>query len=252
MMIDTHCHLDKDDYPDLDTVIKNMENNIMIVSGSTASSNKEVVELCDKYNNIFGTIGIHPQEITKTIEDDLKFIEDNLKNPKIVGIGEIGLDYYYDDVEKDVQRKYFIKQLDLARKYNKCVVIHTRDAIQETYDILKNYSDLKINIHCFSGSLEMANKFISLGCKLGIGGVVTFKNSDKIKNVVKNVDITELLLETDSPYLTPEPLRGKRNEPYNIYFVAQKIAELKNISLDEVFKITSTTAIEQFDLKDIL
>lgn len=96
MMIDTHCHLDKDDYPDLDTVIKNMENNIMIVSGSTASSNKEVVELCDKYNNIFGTIGIHPQEITKTIEDDLKFIEDNLKNPKIVGIGEIGLDYYYD------------------------------------------------------------------------------------------------------------------------------------------------------------
>lgn len=252
MMIDTHCHLDKDDYPDLDTVIKNMENNIMIVSGSTASSNKEVVELCDKYNNIFGTIGIHPQEITKTIEDDLKFIEDNLKNPKIVGIGEIGLDYYYDDVEKDVQRKYFIKQLDLARKYNKCVVIHTRDAIQETYDILKNYSDLKINIHCFSGSLEMANKFISLGCKLGIGGVVTFKNSDKIKNVVKNVDITKLLLETDSPYLTPEPFRGKRNEPYNIYFVAQKIAELKNISLDEVFKITSATAIEQFDLKDIL
>lgn len=252
MMIDTHCHLDKDDYPDLDTVIKNMENNIMIVSGSTASSNKEVVELCDKYNNIFGTIGIHPQEITKTIEDDLKFIEDNLKNPKIVGIGEIGLDYYYDDVEKDVQRKYFIKQLNLARKYNKCVVIHTRDAIQETYDILKNYSDLKINIHCFSGSLEMANKFISLGCKLGIGGVVTFKNSDKIKNVVKNVDITKLLLETDSPYLTPEPFRGKRNEPYNIYFVAQKIAESKNISLDEVFKITSATAIEQFDLKDIL
>lgn len=252
MMIDTHCHLNKDDYPDLEQVIKNMKDNIIIVSGADFTSNKEVIELCNKYHNIFGTIGIHPQEITRDIDNNLKFIEANINNPKIVGIGEIGLDYHYDDVSKDIQRKYFIKQLDIARKYNKSVVIHTRDSIQETYDILKNYSDLKIDIHCFSGSLEMAKNFINLGCKLGIGGVLTFKNSDKIKEVVKNINISNLLLETDSPYLTPEPFRGKRNEPYNIYFVAKKIAELKNLQLEDVLNKTTENAIYQFDLRDIL
>lgn len=245
MMIDTHCHLDKEDYPDLDLVIKNMNGNIMVVSGASDSSNRQVVELCNKYKNIYGTIGIHPGEIDESIDICLKFIENNINNPKIIGIGEIGLDYHYNDVNKNIQKKYFVKQLELARKYKKSVVIHTRDAIQDTYDILKDYSDLKIDIHCFSGSLEMANKFIKLGFKLGIGGVLTFKNSEKLKNVVKNVTLGNLMLETDSPYLTPEPFRGRRNEPYNIYYVAKEIAKLKGISLENVLKETTITAIKQ-------
>ncbi len=252
MMIDTHCHLEMEDYPDLELVIKKMQNNIIIVSGASDQSNRQVIDLCNRYNNIYGTIGIHPEEIDDNIDNYLQFIESNLNNPKIVGIGEIGLDYHYDDIPKDIQKKYFIKQLELARCYHKSVVIHTREALQETYDILKGYSDLKIDIHCYSGSLEMARELIKLGCKLGIGGVLTFKNSERIKDVVRNIDLEHLMLETDSPYLTPEPFRGKRNEPYNIYYVALKIAELKNISLDEVFKVTTGNAISQFDLKDIL
>ena len=224
----------------------------MIVSGASIASNKEVIELCNKYHNIYGTIGIHPEEISADIDKDLSFIEKNINNPKIVGIGEIGLDYHYNDVPKELQKKYFIKQLEIAVKYNKSVVIHTRDAIQETYEILKNYPNLKIDIHCYSGSLEMANEFIKLGCKLGIGGVLTFKNSDKLKNIVKSLPLKNFVLETDSPYLTPEPFRGNRNEPYNIYYVAQKIAELKDISLEEVLNVTTFNAIEQFDLKDNL
>lgn len=252
MMIDTHCHLDIDDYPDLNVVINKMKDNIIIVSGASNKGNRQVIDLCNRYNNIYGTIGIHPEEIDDNIDKYLKFVEENINNPKIVGIGEIGLDYHYSDVAKSIQKKYFIKQLDLARQYKKSVVIHTRDAIQDTYEILKKYSDLKIDIHCYSGSLEMAREFIKLGCRLGIGGVLTFKNSEKIKEVVKNVDINNLLLETDSPYLTPEPFRGKRNEPYNIYYVALKIAELKKITLEEVLKTTTNNAIKQFDLTDIL
>lgn len=247
MMIDTHCHLSINDC-DLEEVIKRMNNNIIIVSGADGQGNKEVIELCNKYENVYGTIGIHPGEITETIEEDIKYVEENINNPKIVGIGEIGLDYYWSKDKKELQKKYFIKQLELAKKHNKCAVIHSRDAINDTYEILKNSGNEKVNIHCFSGSLEMAKKFVGLGYKLGIGGVVTFKNSITLKEVVREIDLKYLLLETDSPYLTPEPYRGTKNQPYNIYFVAEKIAEIKNISLEEVLKTTTENAMTQFDL----
>ena len=248
MMIDTHCHLDYEDYDNLEEVINKMGNNIIIVSGASGQGNKHVIELCNKYDNIYCTIGIHPEEIDENIEENLKFIEENIKNPKIVGVGEIGLDYYWSKDKKEIQRKYCKIQLELAKKYNKCAVIHSRDAIEETYEILKESGYNKVNIHCFSGSLEMAEKFIKLGCCLGIGGVLTFKNSSKLKEVVKNIDLSHLLLETDSPYLTPEPYRGKKNEPYNICFVAGEIAKLKNISQEEVFEVTTENAKRQFDL----
>ena len=145
------------------------------------------------------------------------------------------------------QKELLTKQLDLAQKYNKCVLIHSRDAINDTYEILKNYK-IKMDIHCFSGSLEMANKFIELGAILGIGGVVTFKNSKKLQEVVTNVDLKHLVLETDSRYLAPEPLRGTKNEPYNVYYVAKKIAELKGITIDEVLSQTTINACQQFDI----
>ena len=240
-MVDTHCHITSEYYDNINEVINKMKDNIIIVSGTNKDDVKEVIELC-KYKNVYGTIGIYPTE-----ELDLKIIEDNINNKKIVGIGEIGLDYHLEH-NKEEQINKFIKQLDLARKYNKTVVIHTRDAIQDTYDILKNYKDLKKVIHCYSGSLEMAREFIKIGCRLGIGGVLTFKNS-KLKDVVKEIDLKYILLETDSPFLTPEPFRGTKNEPYNVIYVAKKIAEIKNISLEDVLEITTNNAKEQFDLE---
>ena len=240
-MADTHCHITSEYYDNILEVISKMKDNIIIVSGTNKEDIKEVISLCN-YKNIYGTIGIYPTE-----ELDLKIIEDNINNKKIVGIGEIGLDYHLEH-NKEEQKNKFIKQLDLARKYNKTVVIHTRDAIQDTYDILKNYKDLKKVIHCYSGSLEMAKEFIKIGCRLGIGGVLTFKNS-KLKDVVKEIDLKYLLLETDSPFLAPEPLRGTKNEPYNVIYVAKKIAEIKNISLEEVLDITTLNAKDQFDLE---
>lgn len=247
-MIDTHCHLNKKDYDNLEEIISRMQDNIMIVSGTNDETNLEVIELIDKYPNIYGVIGIHPEEVNNISENSFKIIEDNINNPKIVGIGEIGLDYYWTKETKEKQMEIFIKQIELANKYNKTVVIHSRESINDTYNILEKYLKTKAVMHCYSSSLEMAKKFIDLGIKLGIGGVLTFKNSKTLKEVVENVSINDILLETDSPYLTPEPYRGQRNEPYNIIYVAEKIAELKNIELEKVFERTSKNAIEQFDL----
>lgn len=247
MLIDTHCHLSYNDYDNLDEIIKNMDG-IMIASGCDDKTNKEVLELVSKYNNVYGTLGIHPQEIDKLNENSFNFIEDNLNNPKIVAIGEIGLDYYWVKDNIDKQKEIFEYQLNLATKYNKPIVVHSREAIQDTYDILKKYN-LKGSIHCFSSSLEMAKEFIKLGYKIGVGGTVTFKNSKKLQEIVKEIDLKDILLETDSPYLSPEPFRGKRNKPSNVYFVAQKISELKNIDIKEILDITSKNAIQEFDLK---
>lgn len=249
MIIDTHCHLEKQYYDNIDEVIDRMKNNIIITSGVDYKTNVEVLEMCEKYDNVFGTLGYHPEEIEDFSLDSLKFLEDNINNPKIVAIGEIGLDYYYgkDDIEK--QKEVFIAQLRLAAKYNKPVVVHSRDAIKDTYDILKE--ELKGNkciLHCYSSSLEMAKEFQKLGIKFGIGGVITFKNNKVLREVVEGLTLDNFILETDSPYLTPEPYRGHKNEPYNVNYVAKKIAELKNISIEEVISITTKTAISQFDL----
>lgn len=246
MIVDTHCHLEDNIKSDLK--INKMANDLIIVSGYNKKSNDEVIKLCKKYNNVYGTIGIHPEELDSFTEENIKFIEDNLLNKKIVGIGEIGLDYHYTKENKEKQKELFILLLSLARKYGKPVVIHSRDAIKDTYDILSEYKDLKKVLHCYSGSLEMAYEFIKINCLLGVNGVVTFKNANQIKEVVKNIDINSLLLETDSPYLTPEPYRGLENEPYNVYIVAQEISNIKSISIEEVIDITTKNAIKLFDL----
>ena len=249
-MIDTHCHIFSEYYDNIDEVINKMKDCIIIVSGTNDVDNLEVINLCNKYSNVYGTIGLHPTELDKISNNSFNIIINNINNPKIVGIGEIGLDYHYPDTDKEQQKEVFIKQIEIAKKYNKSIVIHSRDAINDTYEILKEHAKrLKIDIHCFAGSLEMAQKFIEIGARIGIGGVLTFKNSVKLKEIVKNIGLEYLLLETDSPFLSPEPFRGKQNEPYNILYVAQKIAEIKNETLDSVLKITTNNAIDQFDLK---
>lgn len=250
-MIDTHSHVYKEYYDNIDEIIKNIEGNI-IVSGTNDKNNIEILELCKNYDNVFGTLGIHPEEVDNITDESFKLIEEHINDNKIVAIGEIGLDYHYTTDNKEKQKEVFIKQLDIAQKYNKPVVIHIRDSMNDTIEIIKNYKELKKDIHCYSGSLESAKELIKMNCKLGIGGVLTFKNGKKLQEVVKNIDLEYLLLETDSPYLSPEPFRGKKNEPRNIIYVAKKIAEIKGINVEEVLLKTTNNAIYQFDLEKYL
>lgn len=252
MMIDTHCHLGKEDYENIEIIIKNMENNKMIAAGVNDTTNKEVFELIKKYSTVYGAIGIHPTEVGICNEASLEWIEDHLKEDKIVAIGEIGLDYHYGTEEKEKQIEFFRKQLDLARKYRKPVVIHSRDAIEDTYNIMREYKDIKMVLHCYSGSLEMAKRFLELDVYFGIGGVLTFKNSRVLKEVASFLPLDHILLETDSPYLAPEPFRGSKNEPKNILFVAEVLANLKGISVEEVLNITTKNAFSRFDLNKSL
>lgn len=245
MYIDTHCHLEKKEY-NVEEIIKNIENNIIIISGYNDESNIEVIELIDKYPNVYGTIGIHPSDV-KTSNIDI--INKYVNHPKIVGIGEIGLDYHYGKEDIELQKEMFVKQINIARKNNKPVVIHSRDASLDTLEIIKENSDVNYTMHCYSYSLETANILLKYNVMFGIGGVVTFKNSKELKRVVENIPITNILLETDSPYLTPEPYRGEKNEPKNVLLIAEKIAELKNMSKDEVLEITTKNAINRYNIK---
>ena len=240
-MIDTHCHIDC--INNIEDIISNFDG-IIITSGYDDKSNLKVIELVDRYDKVYGTLGIHPEEVDNDYNIDI--VINNLSNPKIVGIGEIGLDYYYTKDNIDKQKELFIKQLDLAQEYNLPIVVHSRDAIEDTYNILKNYN-LKGSIHCFSSSLEMARKFIDLGYKIGVGGVITFKNGKKLREVVDGISISDILTETDSPYLSPEPFRGRENKPSNVYYVIKEIASIKNMSKEEIMNITLKSAEEVFE-----
>lgn len=247
-MIDTHCHLFRSEFDNLDEIIKNIneENVLCINNGCDEESNLEVLNLYSKYKFLYPAIGFHPSEVLNLPKDYLNFIEKNIN--KVVAIGEIGLDYYYGKENKDEQIKLFKNQLDIAERYNKPVIVHSRDSIQDTYDILSKYN-VKGVIHAFSGSIEMANRFIKLGFKIGVGGIVTFKKSN-LKDVISNLSLDDIVLETDSPYLSPEPVRGKKNTPLNLIYIAEYIANLKKISIDEVLRITKDTSIRLFDLSN--
>ena len=245
-MIDTHCHLFTSDYEDLDSLLNNIKNMDIkcIVNGCDIVSNNEALELSSKYDFIYSAIGFHPSEVDNLLSNYINYLEENINN--IVAIGEIGLDYYWVKDNKNKQIELFESQLKLAEKYNKPVIVHGRDAWNDTYNILSKYK-VKGVIHAFSGSLEMANMFIKLGFKLGIGGVITFKKCN-LKDVIKEISIEDIVLETDSPYLSPEPVRGKQNSPLNLKYIAEYISLVKDISYNDVCNITSSTASRIFDL----
>ena len=250
MFIDTHCHLSREDYDDIDFVIKeNREASVdkIIISGCCEKWIDESLMLADKYNDVYVTLGYHPSEVDFVNDELLEELKNKITHNKVVGIGEIGLDYYYGKDNKDAQLDLFEKQLKIAEESGMVVVIHSRDATEDTINCLRKYN-VKGIVHCFSGSVETANTYISLGYKIGIGGVVTFKNS-KLYEVVKQIGLSNIVLETDSPYLTPEPFRGKKNSSKYIPLVAGKIADIFEISIDEVAKVTSSTARDLFDLK---
>lgn len=250
MFIDTHCHMSSEYYDDINLVYKeNKKAGIdkMIISLCTREEIKNSFRYINEYEDIYATIGYHPEEANYIKNTDLDYMKELIqKNKKIVGIGEIGLDYHYGKDNINLQKDLFEKQLSMAEELNLPVVIHSRDAVKDTIDILKKYK-VKGIIHCFSGSLEVANIYISMGFKLGIGGVLTFKNS-KLSNVIEKISLENIVLETDSPYLTPEPFRGKTNSSKYIPIIAQKIADIKDISLEIVSTTTLENTYNLFDL----
>lgn len=249
MYIDTHCHVFNEYYNNIDEIVfraKLNGVNKIIVNGCDYKSNLEVLELIKKYDIIYGAIGFHPTELEEFDELYFNFIEENINNKKIVAIGEIGLDYHYDDTDKEKQKMVFKRQLDIAQKYNKPIIVHSRDSIGDTYNILKEYK-LKGSIHCFSGSVEMAREFIKLGYYIGIGGIVTYKNAKTIKEVVKDIPLSYIILETDSPYLAPVPYRGSDNEPSYVPVIANEISMLKDVSISEISRVTTSNAEGLFD-----
>lgn len=250
MYIDSHCHLLSTEYDDVDSEIKKaIKSGVfkMIVNGYDVKSSKEAALLSKKYNEIYASVGIGPENIDDLNENYKEEIENIVKTEKIVSIGEIGLDYYWTKENKEKQIEVFRNMLDIAKKYNLPVIVHCRDAFLDTYNILKEYG-VKGILHCYSGSIEMAKEFIKIGFLIGVGGIVTFKNAKNIKEVVKNIPISSISLETDSPYLSPEPNRGKKNNPSNLVYIARKIAELKEISIDDVVNHTNSNIEELFDL----
>lgn len=249
MFIDTHCHLSVEDYDDIDSVIKgNLDAGVkkIIVSACNQKTLNEALELSSKYECIYVTLGYHPEEASLITDADLEILKKLLENEKVVGIGEIGLDYHYGKENIELQKQLFEKQLSLAEAMKLPVVIHSRDAVNDTINILKKYKVVGV-IHCFSGSFETASIYIKMGYKLGIGGVVTFKNSN-LYSVVSKVGIDNIVLETDAPYLAPEPYRGKQNSSKYIPIIAEKISQILDISVDEVASRTSETASNLFDL----
>lgn len=253
MFIDTHCHLTSDNYDEVEKLILEISPNIIIVNGVNQQSSIEAVKLAHKYNHVYAAIGIHPSEIDELLSNEIEFIEKYIDDSKVVAIGEIGLDYYWKKDNKLKQQYFFKKQIELALEYNKPLIIHSRESIEDTYNILTYYSkknpNLSFVLHCYGSSIEMAERFLKMNVMFGIGGVVTFKNEKKLKEVVKKISLNNILLETDSPYLSPEPLRGKINTPKNIILVAKKIAEIKEEKYEKVIEITTENAISKFDLK---
>lgn len=243
MIIDTHAHYDDEQFDsDRDSLLAGMNEGgigLIVNAGSTIESWDKILCLTEKYPFIYGALGVHPDEVGSLNDKEMERLGTLLELEKILAIGEIGLDYYWDKEDRDLQKYWFIRQLQLAREKNMPVIIHSREAAEDTMKIMKEYaSGMNAVIHCYSYSAEMAHEYIKMGYYIGVGGVVTFKNSRKLKEVVKEIPLSRIVLETDCPYLAPEPYRGKRNCSLYLTYVAEKISEIKEISTEEVIRQT--------------
>ncbi len=249
-MIDTHCHLNIEDFnDDFDQVIQDAINSgvsKILVVGIDSKTNQKAIELALKYPEIYASVGIHPSAADDESTDGL---EPLLSHPKVIAIGECGIDLYWRDDNLEKQKACFIKQIELSIKYRLPLIIHTRDSFEQTYQCIEPYNGKVFGVfHCFTSNLENANRAIDLGFYIGVDGPVTFKNAKEVKQIVKEIPLERILLETDSPYLSPHPFRGKRNEPKRLIHIAQAIADIKNISLEAVIKQTTINATRVFQL----
>lgn len=254
MIFDTHTHYDDSQYDlDRDELLSSFAaNNVghVIAASAEYKSIPTILSLCEKYPFFYLTLGIHPNNVLDLTPEIRKEFEALIEQKKPVAIGEIGLDYFYDEPSPEVQREAFIYQLKLASKYDLPVIIHSRDASEETLQIMKEYGPAKKGvIHCFSGSLETAEEYVKMGYYIGVGGVVTFKNGKKLKEVVANIPLQRILLETDCPYLAPTPHRGERNSSLFLPLVVDEISNLTGKTPEEIIQTTENNAFTLFNIK---
>ena len=219
----------------------------MILNGVDPESNKEILELSKKYDNVYAALGYDHSVVDKITEEDISLLDEQLNNEKVVAVGEIGIDYYWVKDNKDKQKDLFERMLNLAEKHELPVIVHAREAIGDTYEILKKHNVIG-SMHCYQGSKEMAKEFIKLGFYIGIDGPITYNNNRKQKEMIKEIDIDHILVETDSPYLTPEPKRGEKNTSLNLIYIIRKIAEELNYTEDEMINITTNNAKKLFKI----
>ena len=253
MIFDTHAHYDDSQFEkDRDMVLASMPElgvgTIVNVSASYDSC-RRAVALAEKYPFVYAAVGVHPDEVGALNEETFAEMKKLFQHKKVVAVGEIGLDYYWDNEPHDVQQEWFIRQVELARELDLPVLIHSREAAADTMYVMKTYAQgLRGVIHCYSYSREMAEEYVKRGFYIGIGGVVTFKNAKKLKEVAEAVPLKRIVLETDCPYMAPEPFRGRRNQSSYLRYVAEKISELKDISTEEVIAVTEENARELYRL----
>ena len=247
-IFDTHAHYDDEDFnADRYELLESMKEHgvgTIVNIGASMRSCKTTLALAEKYPFVYGALGVHPSDCGTMTEEDIQWIKANAANEKIVAIGEIGLDYYWDNVERDVQKKWFVRQLEIAKEIGLPVIIHSRDAAQDTLEIMKSeHKDTTGGvIHCFSYGVEMAREYLNMDYFIGVGGVLTFKNGKKLKEVVEYAPMDKLVLETDCPYLAPVPYRGKRNSSLYLTHVVEEMAAIKGMSVEDVIRVTAENA----------
>ena len=254
MIFDTHVHYDSEEFDeDREALLSGLQGQgigVVVNIGASIRTTKNTLELIRKYPFIYGAAGVHPNETGELNDELMQWLREAAENPKIVAIGEIGLDYYWDKPDRETQKRWFVRQLDLARETGLPVVIHSRDAAKDTLDIMKEQKagDIGGVIHCFSYGVELAREYLNMGFYLGIGGVLTFKNARKLKEVAEYMPMDRLVLETDCPYLSPVPFRGKRNSSLYLPCVVEAVSQIKGISREQVEQITYDNARKLYGL----
>ncbi|MDD6484711.1 MAG: TatD family hydrolase [Clostridiales bacterium] len=256
MLFDTHAHYNDERFdPDRDEVLSSMEKNGVGLIMNACSSTAEIpgiIKLCEKYPFVYGAAGVHPQECADMTEEDIELIKQAAEHEKIKAVGEIGLDYYYDEPSRQLQRKWFERQVQLAKELKLPVIIHDRDAHGDTMDILRAADVRECGgvFHCYSGSVETAREILGWGMYIAFGGTLTFKNAKKVREAAQYVPIEQMVIETDAPYLAPEPQRGRRNDSRYMHFVACTIARIKGMDCDETERILTENGKRLFNIKD--
>ncbi len=256
MIFDTHAHYDDEAFDgDREALLSKMQSggvSRIVNVGANMKSSKQTIELTEKYSFIYGAVGVHPNDVEDLTEQDMERLEEWAAHSKVVAIGEIGLDYHYDEPAKAVQYKWFRRQMEVARQVKLPIIIHSRDAAKDTVDLMKDADAGSIGgvVHCYSYSKELAGEFLNMDFFFGIGGVLTFPNAKKLKEAVEYIPMEKIVLETDCPYLAPVPNRGKRNSSLNIRYVVETLAQLKEMSTDEIEKITFENAKKLYRMKE--